>query len=87
MDQIRLHFQFPEFDDVCLRNNLPKIKDGTYILNPDGYKSVETLVTALQVNGDDVTYLDSFGVEYIPKDIQATKTSQQIFIPYKKITQ
>ena len=47
MDQIRLHFQFPEFDDVCLRNNLPKIKDGTYILNPDGYKSVETLVTAL----------------------------------------
>ena len=47
MDQIRLHFQFPEFDDVCLINNLPKIKDGTYILNPDGYKSVETLVTAL----------------------------------------
>ena len=32
----------PKFNRVCSRNNLSKIKDGTYIINLDEYKSVET---------------------------------------------
>ena len=32
----------PKFNRVCSRNNLSKIKDGTYIINLDEYKSIET---------------------------------------------
>ena len=37
--------------------------------NLDECKSIETHWTALYENGDNVTYFDSFGVEYIPKEI------------------
>ena len=29
----------PKFNGVYSRNNLPKIKDGTYVINLDEYKS------------------------------------------------
>ena len=51
-----------KFNAVYSRNNLPKIKDGTYVLNLDESKSIETQWIALYVNVDNVTYLDSFGV-------------------------
>ena len=54
------------FNAVYWRNNLPKIKDGTYVLNLDEYKSIGTHWIALYANGDNVTYLDSFGVQNIP---------------------
>ena len=38
---------------------------GAYIINLDEYKSIRTHWTALHVNGDNVTYFDTFGVEYI----------------------
>ena len=51
-----------------MRDNLPKIKDGEYIINVDGYEQKETHWIALYVNGDnDATYVDSFAVERIPK--------------------
>ena len=31
----------PKFNGVYSRNNLPKIKDGAYIVNFDGFKSIE----------------------------------------------
>ena len=37
---------------------------------PDDYKSIETHQIALYVNGDHLTYFDSFGVEYIPNEIK-----------------
>ena len=37
--------------------------------NPDECKSIETHLIALHVNGDDITYFDSFGVEHISKEI------------------
>ena len=53
------------------RNNLPEIKDGAYVIilkkNLDECKSFETHWMAFSVNGDDVTYFDSFVVEHIPK--------------------
>ena len=32
----------PKFNGVYSRNNLPKIKDGTYIINLDEFKSIGT---------------------------------------------
>ena len=51
-----------KFNAVYSRNNLPKIKDGAYVLNLDESKSIETQWIALYVNVDNVTYLDSFRV-------------------------
>ena len=58
------------------RNNLPKISDGTYVINLDEYKSKGTHWIALLVNGVDgstsydATYFDSFGLEHSPKEIE-----------------
>ena len=32
----------PRFNDVCSRNNLPKIKDGSYVINLDEYSDIGT---------------------------------------------
>ena len=50
-------------------NNWPKT-DGAYVINLDEYRSIDTHWIALLVNGDNVTYFDSFGVEHIPKKIK-----------------
>ena len=59
----------PEFNGVYSRDNLPKIKDGLYVVNFDEYESAGTQWIAVYVNGDNVTYFDNFGVQYIPKQI------------------
>ena len=69
----------PRFNGVYSRDNLPKIKDGAYIINLDEYSDIGTHWVALyvggaspkDVNNNDVTYFDSFGVEHIPKEIKA----------------
>ena len=68
----------PKFNGVYSRENLPKIKDGAYIINLDEYYDIGTHWVALHVNNNDVTYFDGFGVEHIPKEIKA-------FINNKKI--
>ena len=55
----------PKFKGVYSTNNLSKKKDGTYIINLDEYKSIETHWIALYVISENVTYFDSFGVEHI----------------------
>ena len=59
----------PKFNGVSSRNNLPKLKDGAYVINLHEYKSVGTHWIALYVNVENVTYFDSFGVVHIPKEI------------------
>ena len=59
-----------KFNDVFSRNNSPKIKDGAYIINLDEYESIETYWIALYVSTENLTYFDSFGVEYTPKEIR-----------------
>ena len=55
-----------KFSRVYSRNNLPKIKDGAYVINIDEYESIETHWIALYVNGNnrkasyDAIYFDSF---------------------------
>ena len=53
------------------RDNLPKVKDGTYAINLDDYSDIETHWIALYKLNDDVTYFDRFGVEHIPQKIKA----------------
>ena len=62
--EVQIYFQNePKFNDIYARNNLPKIKDGTYAFNLDEYKSIRNHWIALYVNGGNVGYFDSFGVE------------------------
>ena len=63
---------------VYSRNNLPKIKDGTYLSNIDEHESIVTHRIALYGNVEYVIYFDIFGVEHIPKEIKK-------FIGNKKI--
>ena len=60
----------PKFNGAYSRNNLVKIKNEVYVVNLDEYKSIETHWIALYVNGDNVTYFDSFGGEHTPKEIK-----------------
>ena len=48
-----------------------KIKDGAYVINLDDYSDIGTHWIALWVDNNSITYFDSFGVEYIPKEIKA----------------
>ena len=66
----------PKFNRVYSRDNLPKIrfqekiKNGAYVISLDEYSDIGTHWIALYVLNNNVTYLDSFGVEHIPKIIR-----------------
>ena len=80
----------PRFNGVFSRDNLQKIKDGTYIINFDEYSDIGTHWVALHVNNNNVTYFDSFGVEHIPKEIKEFVKNKSItanFLEYKHTTQ
>ena len=69
----------PRFNGVSSKDNLPKIKHGAYVINLDEYPGIGTHWVALfvggaspkDVNNNNVTYFDFFGVEHIPKEIEA----------------
>ena len=68
--------QEPRFNGVYSRDNLPKIKNGAYVINLDEYSDVGTHWVAFYVSkaspsSNNVTYFDSFRVEHIPKEIKA----------------
>ena len=56
-----------------MRDNLPKIKDGAYLINLHEYSDIGTHWVVLHVNND--TY---FGVEHIPKEIKAFISNKNI---------
>ena len=60
----------PRFNGVYSRDNLPKTKDGAYVINLDEYSDIGTHWVALYVQNNVVTYFDSFGVQHIPKEIK-----------------
>ena len=60
----------PRFNGVYSRDNLPKIKDGAYVINLDEYSDIGTHWVALYVQNNAVTYFDSLGVEHILKKIR-----------------
>ena len=55
-----------KFNGVYSRDNLPKIKDGQYVINLDEYSDIGTHWIAQYILNNNVTYFDSFGVEHIP---------------------
>ena len=58
-----------KFNVVYSTDNLPKIKDGAYVINPDENSDIRTRWVVLYVQNN-VTYFDSFGVEHILKEIK-----------------
>ena len=50
----------PRFNGVYFKDNSPKIKDGTYIINLDEYSDIATHRVALYIQNKDVTYFYSF---------------------------
>ena len=68
----------PKFNGVYSGNNLPKIKEGAYVINLDKFKSIGTHWIALYVNAKNVTCFDSFGVEHIPKEIKKFMENKNI---------
>ena len=61
----------PRLNGVYCRDNLPdKIKDEAYAINHDEYSDTGTHWIALYALNKNVTSFDSFGVEYIPKEIK-----------------
>ena len=72
------HENEPRFNGVYSRDNLAKtIKNGAYGINLDEYTDVGTHWIALYVKNE-INYSDSFGVDYVPKEIKK-------FIGYKNI--
>ena len=65
-----------KFDGIYSRSNLPKTKDGAYVINLDERKSMETHWIALYVNGHNrrASYnainFDGVEIEHIPKNIK-----------------
>ena len=56
-----------EFNGVYSKNNLLKMKDGTFLINFDKFKLIRTRWIAFYVNDNNVTCFDSFGVEHNTK--------------------
>ena len=52
------HRSEPKFNGVYSINNLPKIKDGAYIINFGEYESAGTHCIDVYMNGDNVTYFE-----------------------------
>ena len=86
----------PRFNGVYSRDNFPKtIKNGAYVINLDEYTDIGIHCIALYARelhsrDDEVIYFNSFGVEYIPKEIKkfiGPKTSKQIFSEFKHTIQ
>ena len=68
----------PKINDAYSRNNLPKIKDGAYVINLDEFKLIGIYWVALNVNGNNI-YFDTFGVEHIPKEIIGNENITNIY--------
>ena len=60
----------PRFNGVYSRDNLPRIRDGVYLINLGEYSDIGIHWIALYVQNNNVIYFNSFGVEYIPEEIK-----------------
>ena len=58
------------FNGAFSRNNLPKIKDGAYVINLDDKNSKATHWFSLFIDRNLAICFDSFGIEYIHLEIQ-----------------
>ena len=80
--EMQMYYQNePRFNGAYSRDNLPdKVKGGAYVINLDEYSDIGTHWIALYVNNKTVTYINSFGVEHIPKGIKKFINNKNIII-------
>ena len=64
--EITNYFNYPRFNGVFSRNNLPIIKDRAFIMNFDYKGSKGTHCVSLFIDRNLTVYFDSFEVECIP---------------------
>ena len=57
------------FNSAFSRDNLPRIKDGAYVINFNDKQSKETHWVPLLTDRHAAVYFDSFGIEYIPQEV------------------
>ena len=57
------------FNGVFSRNNLPRIKDGAYIIKLDDKNSKGTHWISLFIDRNAAVYFESFEIEYISQNI------------------
>ena len=48
---------------------LPRLKDGTYVINLDDKKTKGTHWVPLFIDKNPTIYFDSFGIDYIPQEV------------------
>ena len=65
----------PKFIGVYSRNNLPKMKEGSYVINIDKFKSIGTHWIALYANGNNGSNLM---VQYISIALQLNILQKEI---------
>ena len=73
----------PKFNGVYSRINLPRIKDETYVISLDEFKSIGTHRIALYVNANNLIYFDSFGLEHIPEELKKFVENKYIINIYR----
>ena len=78
--EIQMNYQNePRFNGVYSRDNLPdKIKNEAYLTNLDQHFDIGTHWVALYVDKKIAAYFDSFGIEYIPKEIESFINNKSI---------
>ena len=68
--EINNYFSYePRFNGVFSRNDLPKIKDGAFVINLDDKKSKGTPWSSLFIDKNTALYFDSFGIDHIPQKV------------------
>ena len=69
---------------MASRNNLPRIKDGAYVINLDDKSSRWTYYVLLLIDKHITAYFDSFGIKYITQEllnkIKGISIAQNIYL-------
>ena len=66
------------FNGVYSRNDLPNIQKGTHVINLQDSLGPGTYWVVVFVKKNEVIYFDSFGVEYIPREIEKSVGNKNI---------
>ena len=66
------------FNGVFSGNNLPRLKIGAYVIKLDHSENTGTHWIVIFIKSNEAIYFDSFGVEYIPKEIMKKVKNKNI---------
>ena len=64
------NFKIQRYYGVYSINNSPEIKDKPHVINIDEFQSIVTHSNTLYLNGNNVIYFDSFGIQYVSNEIR-----------------